>query len=226
MANLPRGLEVLLKKAAVDAGFRERLLQDRARAADLIGLTLEPAEAAMLDAIPASQLAATVAGTTVDPALRPTFMTYAAAAMVGAITTQACVPPVAGGARPDEPNPPYTTAAKTAAADDVQPMRGARADEPSASPGVIEGRVTDDGGEPVAGAKVEVVGTAYATVTDDNGRYRLTGVPAGDYQLNSYTTGYYQLAPADVTVTAGKTVEIDLAVRYVSPPGGARPDLP
>jgi hypothetical protein len=183
----------------------------------------------MLDAIPTRQLEATVAGTTVDPALRPAFMASVAAAMLAAITTQACIPPVAGGARPDVPRPPDTaaaTAAKTAAASDVQPMRGVRADDPSLNGGTLEGRVTDDGGKPVAHAKVEVIGTEYAAVTDENGRYRLSGVPAGDYQLHAYTTGYYQLSPVNVTVVANKTAAVDLSVRYVSPPGGARPDVP
>ena len=138
MNDLPRGLEVILKKAAIDAGFRERLLQDRARAADLIGLTLEPAEAAMLDAIPRAQLAATVARAEVPPGARAAFLGYAATAMVAALGTvllSSCSTPapVTEGTRPDDPTSPddvtAPTMTETAATADTQPMHGVRPDE-------------------------------------------------------------------------------------------------
>jgi hypothetical protein len=53
---VPRGIEVLVKKAAVDLEFRELLLEQRGGAAAAIGLELDPAEAAMLSAIPREQL--------------------------------------------------------------------------------------------------------------------------------------------------------------------------
>ena len=56
--EIPRGIEVLVKKASVDAAFRELLLEKRSGAAEAIGLTLEPAEAAMVDAVPREQLEA------------------------------------------------------------------------------------------------------------------------------------------------------------------------
>lgn len=56
--DIPRGIEVLIKKAAVDAEFKAVLLQRRAAAADEIGLVLEPAEKAMLAAMPEAQLEA------------------------------------------------------------------------------------------------------------------------------------------------------------------------
>lgn len=82
---VPRGIEVLVRKAAVDAEFRRLLLGSRAGAAEGIGLVLHPAEAAMLDAVPASQLEAIIAGTRVSPGLRRTFLTGAAAAMLAAL---------------------------------------------------------------------------------------------------------------------------------------------
>jgi hypothetical protein len=125
---VPRGIEVLVKKAAVDPAFRELLLARRAEAASEIGLALEPAEAAMLDAIPAAQLEAIIARTTVDPMSRAVFLGQAAAAMLGvigaAVGAQGCTmgaridrplpgpvplkaeaepPPVTNGIRPDRP---------------------------------------------------------------------------------------------------------------------------
>ncbi|NIT36942.1 MAG: hypothetical protein GTN49_10675, partial [candidate division Zixibacteria bacterium] len=44
--KIPRGLEVLIKKAAVDAAFKKLLLEKRAGAAQAIGLKLNAAEEA------------------------------------------------------------------------------------------------------------------------------------------------------------------------------------
>ena len=83
--KLPRGIEVLVKKAAVDPEFRALLLEERAGAAGEIGLDLAPAEAAMLAAIPASQLEATISSTKVDEKVRPAFLGRAAALMIAAL---------------------------------------------------------------------------------------------------------------------------------------------
>ncbi len=85
VGDVPRGVEVLIKKAAVDAAFRDCLLSERDGAAAKIGLALEPAEAAMLRGIPAAQLAAVVARTRVSPNLHAAFMTYTAAVMLAAL---------------------------------------------------------------------------------------------------------------------------------------------
>jgi hypothetical protein len=81
----PRGIEILVKKASVDGAFRRHLLAERSGAAERIGLELDPAEAAMLDAIPETQLVAIIEKTRVAPLLRPAFLGYAAAAMLAAV---------------------------------------------------------------------------------------------------------------------------------------------
>jgi hypothetical protein len=100
----PRGIEVLIKKAAVDPDFKTELTERRSGAAGLIGLKLSDAEAAMLDGIPVEQLEAFIDSAKVSPKLRPVFRGYAAAAMLGAlgIAAAGCLP-VATGSRPDEP---------------------------------------------------------------------------------------------------------------------------
>jgi hypothetical protein len=85
VGTIPRGIEVLVKKASVDADFRRLLLEKRAEAASEIGLALEPAEAAMLDAVPAAQLEAIIASTTVAPVSRAAFLGKAAAVMLAAL---------------------------------------------------------------------------------------------------------------------------------------------
>ncbi len=92
LGPIPRGIEVLLKKAAVDTPFRALLLERRAAAAEDIGLTLEAQERAMLDFVPRAQLEAVIAGTRVDARVRPAFLGKVAAVMLVAlgVSTTGC----------------------------------------------------------------------------------------------------------------------------------------
>jgi acyl carrier protein len=83
--QFPQGIEVLVKKASVDAEFKALLLAERAEAAEAIGLGLEPEEAAMLAAVPAAQLEAIIGQTTVPQEHRRAFLGKAAAAMLAAL---------------------------------------------------------------------------------------------------------------------------------------------
>ena len=85
LGPIPRGVEVLIKKASVDAEFRTLLLERRAAAADEIGLRLDPAEALMLAAAPAAQLEAVIDRTNVAQEHRRAFLGKAAAAMLAAV---------------------------------------------------------------------------------------------------------------------------------------------
>ena len=82
---IPRGIEVLVKKASVDGEFRGRLLTQRARAADEIDLILAPPEVTMLNMIPVEQLERIIAATKVPEFQRLAFMGKAAAAMLVAL---------------------------------------------------------------------------------------------------------------------------------------------
>lgn len=102
MITYPRGIEVLVNKAACDPAFKTTLLTDRFAAVTAIGLELTPGERSILAAIPASQLERIIEKTTVPPNLTDVFRGYIAAAMLAAlgIGIAGCIP-VAGGARPD-----------------------------------------------------------------------------------------------------------------------------
>ena len=57
--------------------------------------------------------------------------------------------------------------------------------------GVIEGRVRDaTTGAPLGGARVELVGTRFATVSSDRGFFSLSGVPMGDYTARISRLGF------------------------------------
>jgi len=106
--TVPRGIEVLVKEAAVDAEFRELLLEQRGAAAAAIELELDPAESAMLHAIPREQLTQIVSQTFVPMEQRRVFLGRIAAAMLavlGACVT-GCEPTAeVAGIEPDRPEP-------------------------------------------------------------------------------------------------------------------------
>jgi hypothetical protein len=106
LGGVPRGVEVLIKKAAVDPQFRQLLLEQRAEAAKTIGLELRPSEIAMLAGIPQAQLEAIISRTKVDAKLRPILMGAAAAVMLVALGAELVVGEgcdQAKGSRPDKP---------------------------------------------------------------------------------------------------------------------------
>jgi plastocyanin len=64
-------------------------------------------------------------------------------------------------------------------------------------------------------AKVKVLDNAYYATTDDRGRFRIAGVPAGDVPVVAWLPTGDQVT-ATVTVTAGQTVDTSLAVAAVA----------
>ncbi len=79
----------------------------------------------------------------------------------------------------------------------------------------VRGTVTDKTSEkPLPGVTVTVVGTnpTIGSVTDELGRYVLTGVPLGRHQFAYGSTGYHGASIPEVLVTAGKEVILDMAL--------------
>lgn len=68
------------------------------------------------------------------------------------------------------------------------------------------------GGEPVAGARVTVAGTARAALTDVSGRYALDRVPAGAQSVTVERIGYRTKTVTGVEVRAGRTASLDLVL--------------
>ncbi|MHC4193230.1 MAG: hypothetical protein ACYS8I_01025 [Planctomycetota bacterium] len=105
---IPRGIEVLVKKASVDTKFKATLLDKRADAAGEISLELTSPEAAMLNTIPRKQLEAIIAATKVRPESRRVFLGKVASLMLAAVGVgvSGCKKEEPGdttGIRPDKP---------------------------------------------------------------------------------------------------------------------------
>ena len=175
---IPRGIEVLTRKANVDPEFRRLLLQKRAAAAEEIGLRLTESEKLLLGAVPEAQLQAFINSTQVPSVHRAAFLGKVAAVMLAAMgvvqsasgieagvskgvrpdapppssqpSTQPTAPmPAPTGIRPDDPV--KVSFAQAEGADRVLPRRGIRPDRPP---------VTQPASQPEAGAEAVNPGLA------------------------------------------------------------------
>lgn len=83
----------------------------------------------------------------------------------------------------------------------------------AATSATVYGVVTD-GADPIADATVKLfdqAGLPYQhTMTDANGAYTLTGIPAGTYTLGAVKEGYRLSDAAGVTLSSSATTQIDL----------------
>ncbi len=78
--------------------------------------------------------------------------------------------------------------------------------------GRLIGRLVDrETGRPVATAAVSVVGRPAESASDGQGRFRLTGVPAGRHELRVRRLGYAPLRHV-VDVTSGRTTELEVGL--------------
>lgn len=78
-----------------------------------------------------------------------------------------------------------------------------------AQTGQVTGEVTDARtGQALNGAQVFVAGTQLGTITDEQGAYEISGVPAGEQTIRVQLIGYSS-ASRTIDVTAGQTVNVD-----------------
>ncbi len=81
--------------------------------------------------------------------------------------------------------------------------------------GQIEGQVTRETGAGISGVTVEIEETAATELTDGTGIYRFANVPEGTYRL-TFTLGDSTASQSDVTVEAGSTQRVDMAVGWAA----------
>ncbi len=76
-------------------------------------------------------------------------------------------------------------------------------------PGTVLGTVTDaTSGRPLTGVQVSVEGTTHGGLSDESGRFTLTGIPAGTYRLRADFIGYATRVTT-IEVVTGATVTSD-----------------
>lgn len=88
------------------------------------------------------------------------------------------------------------------------------------SGGRIEGKVTDPKGAALAGASVtvtdEVNNQTFTAVTDQQGRYKIEGLPAGVYTIVISATGFSDARKESIKVDDGATAPVDLRLEIAA----------
>jgi hypothetical protein len=101
--DIPRGLELLIKKASVDPDFKRELLSKKEKLIGEMNLPLDESEKAMLTCVPVTHLEKMIEATQVSASQRKALSGGSAAAML-ALLTQLTFAPVAGRAESPENN--------------------------------------------------------------------------------------------------------------------------
>ena len=83
----------------------------------------------------------------------------------------------------------------------------ARAQNPGTVAGTVRDRATQ---EALPGVSITLEGTDFGTATDAEGRYRLTGVPAGAYNLRATFVGYDPLVRSNIALSSGNVNTLNL----------------
>jgi hypothetical protein len=82
-----------------------------------------------------------------------------------------------------------------------------------AAGGRIEGKVTDPKGDSLVGASVTITeegsNQKFTAVTDQQGRYKIEGLPAGNYTVLISATGFSELRRESVKLNEGAVVPVD-----------------
>ncbi len=87
-----------------------------------------------------------------------------------------------------------------------------------AQQGTVAGQVTDKSNQqPISGAQVLINGTSFQARTSREGRYSITNVPPGKYQVQVRLIGY-ATATQPVTVAGGETATLDFALTAAAVP--------
>ncbi|MBN1404671.1 MAG: TonB-dependent receptor [Opitutales bacterium] len=100
--------------------------------------------------------------------------------------------------------PTLTYAAETDAAPQSAPVAG---------DGIIAGRVVDAStGKGISGVSVSVLGPNLYTTSDVDGKYRVSGIPAGAQTVTFYKGGYDYSQMKDIAVPAGDVARADISL--------------
>lgn len=232
--SVPRGIEILVKKASVDSGFKEILLKERAAAAQRINLSLENSEITILNSIPHNNLEGMISATKVSPHAKQAFLGYTAAVMLAALTaTTANAADDSIAAINDDLKPIYfeTITARGIKPDIVEydktttPYFRIAETDAELETGTLVVKVTDRMISPVKKIKIYFVkidehvaeeesrteGLGY---TNELGVYRIDGVPAGEYSVSVAKNSAYFLESREIKIVADTENLVSVQLQY------------
>jgi iron complex outermembrane receptor protein len=82
----------------------------------------------------------------------------------------------------------------------------------AAQAGRISGTVTDSTKAPLVGAQVGVVGTRLGAVTDASGKFTISGLNAGTYEVRVQRIGQRMQSVTGITVRSGEDTRVDVTL--------------
>ncbi|MEP7327539.1 MAG: carboxypeptidase-like regulatory domain-containing protein, partial [Gemmatimonadota bacterium] len=82
--------------------------------------------------------------------------------------------------------------------------------------GKVEGKIRDQAGAPIVNAQVMITGTAFGTLTNNQGYYFFNNVPAGTVSIRAAFVGYKPAEAQGARVLAGQTVTQDLQLEQTA----------
>ena len=74
--------------------------------------------------------------------------------------------------------------------------------------GTVAGTITDTAGQPLGGVQIVAVGTQRGAISGVDGRYTISGIPAGERQIRATSLGY-RAEVRRIELAAGETVTVD-----------------
>lgn len=83
------------------------------------------------------------------------------------------------------------------------------------STGTLHGRVVDELGDPLLGATVVLEATQIGAATDADGRFLITEIPTGEYEIMVYFVGY-RTQVKTVEVISGRVWSIGFELQPMS----------
>ncbi|MCB0706800.1 MAG: TonB-dependent receptor [Saprospiraceae bacterium] len=87
----------------------------------------------------------------------------------------------------------------------------------SAQTGVVTGYITDAfTNQPIGFANVIIPGTGFGTISEDDGSYRIEGVPPGLYDVRASFVGYTEKTAYEIAVTNSKPAVVDFKLEEFS----------
>ena len=82
---------------------------------------------------------------------------------------------------------------------------------------MLAGRVADPSGQPLPGVSLQAISsdrkTTQTTVTDRDGRYELTSLPAGQYALIFSIPNFAEVRRRDVTISPSAPARLDVTMQ-------------
>jgi hypothetical protein len=78
--------------------------------------------------------------------------------------------------------------------------------------GNIAGIIKDNQNNVIPGANIILIPGSYVTTSDEEGRFRLNNIPAGEYTLQVSFIGYKSFT-AQISIDANENKEFDLVIQ-------------